>query len=138
MAALVNQRGEKVNFQDWYTDTVDIYRITESTNGALIEHTRELIAESVPCRIYQTSARAIQPQQTAAKLQQERKLMMDNGVDIRAGDELLLHRGALLGEVVEEIRAFAGEPVKYFEPLGAVIPGLAHQEITLLQEERVR
>lgn len=126
-----------MNFREWYTDTVDIYRITESTDGVLIEHSRELVAESVPCRIYQTNARAIQPQQTAAKLQQERKLMMDNSVDIRAGDELLLHRGALLGEIVEEIRAFAGEPVKYFEPFGAVIPGLAHQEITLLQEERV-
>lgn len=127
-----------MNFADWYTDTVDIYRISESTNGALVEHTRELIAESVPCRIYQTNARAIQPQQTAAKLQQERKLMADNSVDIRAGDELFLHRGALLGEIVEEIRAFAGEPVKYFEPFGGVMPNMAHQEITLLQEERVR
>lgn len=136
--ALVKKEGENVNFADWYTDTVDIYRITESADGALIEHSRELVVESVPCRIYQTNARAIQPQQTVAKLQQERKLMTDNGVDIRAGDELLLHRGALLGEIVEEIRAFAGQPVKYFEPFGGVMPSMAHQEITLLQEERVR
>lgn len=127
-----------MNFQDWYTDTVDIYRISESQNGALIEHTRELVSEGVPCRIYRTSARAIQPQQTAAKLQQERKLMTDNGVDIRAGDELLIHRGALIGKTVEEIRTFAGEPVKYFEPFGGIMPEMAHQEITLLQEEWVK
>ena len=38
---------------------------------------------------------------------------------------------------VPDIRAFAADPNLYYEPFGAVIPGLAHQEIRLLQEERV-
>lgn len=34
--------------------------------------------------------------------------------------------------------AYAANPNHFFEPFGAVIPGLAHQEIPLLQEERVK
>ena len=61
-----------------------------------------------------------------------------NQVDVRTGDELRMFRGKGLGETGVELRAFAGEPNHFFEPFGAVLPGLAHQEIPLLQEERVK
>ena len=64
-------------------------------------------------------------------------LACDNSVDIHAGDELIIHRGGRLGKSLFDTRAFAGDPHYYFEPFGAVIPGLAHQEIIILQEERV-
>ena len=35
-------------------------------------------------------------------------------------------------------RYFADTPERYYEPFGAVMPGLAHQEITLLKQERVK
>lgn len=126
-----------MNFLDWYTDTVDIYRVVQVQDGNLTRQRRQLIQEGVACRIYRTENRTPTMEQTAAYLREEYSLSCDNGVDIRAGDELHLHRGALLGHTVQTTRAFAGDPHHYYEPFGAVIPGLAHQEIRLLQEERI-
>lgn len=126
-----------MNFKDWYTDTVDIYRVVQSTEGALTVNARQLMYEGIPCRIYRDNAKPPQMSQTAASIDQSQKLACDNGVDIRAGDELIIHRGAVLGKAVFDNRAFAGEPHYHFEPFGAVIPGLAHQEIDLLQLERI-
>ena len=64
--------------------------------------------------------------------------MCDTSVDIRAGDQLIIHRGAGLGKTAPAIRAFAADPNLYFEPFGAVLPGLAHMEVRLLQQERVK
>ena len=75
--------------------------------------------------------------QQGASINQNDRLMCDNSVDIRAGDQLIIHKGGGLGKTVANIRAFAADPNYYFEPFGAVIPGLAHQEIRLLQQERV-
>lgn len=127
-----------MNWSDWYTDTVDIWRTISAEDGTLTRKERVQIAEAVPCRIYQAEEKAMQMQQTAAKMQQENSLACDNAVDIRAGDELFLHRGGRLGKETSAIRAFAGEPHYYFEPFGAVMPGLAHQEVRLLQQERVK
>ncbi len=127
-----------MNFRDWYTDTVDIWRVSEIKDGALTRHERKQIATGIPCRVYQMGDGRIQMEPTAARVEQGHWLQCDNTVDIEAGDELLIHRGAGLGKEVKQIRAFASEPNHYFEPFGAVLPGLAHQEIRLLQEERVR
>lgn len=127
-----------MNWADWYTDTVDVYRVTDVQDGALTRHEREQVLEGVPCRIYQSDNRAINMTQTAADIQQQDKLACAPDADIRAGDELLIHRGAGLGKTGPTIRAFAADPNLYYEPFGAVIPGLAHQEIRLLQQERVK
>lgn len=126
-----------MNFKDWYTDTVDIYRVVPVQEGNLTRQQRQLITKGVPCRIYRTGNSAPTMEQTAAYIREESNLSCDNAVDLRAGDELHLHRGALLGHTVQTTRAFAGDPHHYYEPFGAVIPGLAHQEIRLLQEERI-
>ena len=74
-------------------------------------------------------------QSTAAYTESEEKLACGNDADIQPGDELLIRRGQGLGRTQQTIRAFAGEPVHYYEPFGAALPGLAHQELALLQRE---
>lgn len=127
-----------MQWKDWYTDLMDIYRVTEVQDGALTRHERQQVAADIPCRIYQSDSKALSVTQTAANIQQQDKLACDVSVDVRAGDELLIHRGKRIGKPGSEIRAFAGGPTLYYEPFGAIIPGLAHQEIRLLQEERVK
>lgn len=126
-----------MNFKDWYTDTVDIYRVVQVRDGSLTRQKRELMQKGVPCRIYRTGNRTPTMEQTAAYIREESSLSCDNAVDIRVGDELHLHRSAVLGRRTAATRAFAGDPHHYYEPFGAVIPGLAHQEIRILQEERI-
>ena len=126
-----------MNWADWYTDTVDVYRDVAYLDGNLTRHRREQVLEAVPCRVYRDNDKTINMTQQAANINQDSKLACDTSVDIRAGDELIVHRGAKLGKTVLATRAFAGEPHYQFEPFGAVIPGLAHQEIRLLEEERV-
>ena len=127
-----------MQWKDWYTDLMDIYRVTEVQDGALTRHEREQVAADIPCRIYQSDSKAVSMTQTAANIQQQDKLACDVSVDVRAGDELMIHRGKRIGKPGPTIRAFAGDPTLYYEPFGAIIPGLAHQEIRLLQEERVK
>nr|DAD68825.1 MAG TPA: hypothetical protein [Myoviridae sp. ctHP32] len=127
-----------MQWKDWYTDLMDIYRVTEVQDGALTRHEREQVAADIPCRIYQSDSKAVNMTQTAANVQQQDKLACDVSVDVRAGDELMIHRGKRIGKPGPTIRAFAGDPTLYYEPFGAIIPGLAHQEIRLLQEERVK
>lgn len=127
-----------MNWADWYTDTVDIYRVTDVADGALTRHERQLVAEGVPCRIYRSGDNPIRMSQQAASIQQTDKLACGLDADIRDGDELIITRGAKLGKPGPVTRAFAADPVYYYEPFGAVIPGLDHQEIPLRQEERVK
>lgn len=127
-----------MQWKDWYTDLMDIYRVTEVQDGALTRHEREQVAADIPCRIYQSDSKAVNMTQTAANVQQQDKLACDVSVDVQAGDELMIHRGKRIGKPGPTIRAFAGDPTLYYEPFGAIIPGLAHQEIRLLQEERVK
>lgn len=126
-----------MNWSDWYTDTMSIYRVQETLDGNLTRHERAQVSENIPCRVYQSDNRAINMEQTAANLKESDRLACDVSVDVRAGDELVITRGGRLGKSGPTIRAFAGEPNLYYEPFGSIIPGLAHQEIRLLQQERV-
>ena len=127
-----------INFRDWYTDTMDIYRVVPAQDGALTRQERTLIAGGVRCRQYCASAPGLGISQTAANVTELDYVQCDNGVDVRAGDELRIHRGAVLGKTLPASRVFAGEPQYFREPFGAVLPGLAHQEIRIFQEERVK
>lgn len=127
-----------MNYADWYTDQLDIYRVQSRTEGSLIKQERVKVAEDIPCRIYRSGAHSPRMQAPAADSQSDDKLACDNAVDIRAGDELLIRRGARLGQTRQTVRAFAGDPVYYYEPFGAVLPGLAHQEVGLLQKEYLK
>ena len=126
-----------MNFHDWYTDTVDIWRVVPVQDESLTRHERRELYRNIPCRLYQVEAPEIRMSQAAASADQKDWLQCDNEVDIQAGDELIIHRGAVLGKSIPDIRAFASGPNHFFEPFGAIMPGLAHQEIRLLQQERV-
>lgn len=127
-----------MNFADWYTDTVDIWRVQATTTNSLTSNALVELYSGIPCRIYQSDSQPINMEQTAAHVKQADRLMCDTSVDIQAGDQLIIHRGAGLGKTYPSIRAFAADPNLYFEPFGAVIPGLAHQEVRLLQQEVVK
>lgn len=124
-----------MNYAGWYTDRMDIHRVTPVKDGALTRHERVQVSKDIPCRIYRSGVHGPRMQSTAAYTESVEKLACGSAVDVRAGDELLVYRGRALGQLQQTIRAFAGEPAHYYEPFGAVIPGLAHQEIALLQKE---
>lgn len=127
-----------MDYSQWYTDTADVFRVVPNKTGNLTRQTREKVLSKVPCRIYREDDKAPSMKIAAADVKQTQKIALDNSVEIRAGDELHITRGGMLGKKDEVLRAFAGPPHKFYEPFGAVIPGLAHQEITLLEEERVK
>lgn len=127
-----------MNWTDWYTDSMDVYRVQAVTDGSLTRHERVQVSSGIPCRIYQSDNKAIQMEQTAAGIHQEDRVACDTSADIQAGDELMIRRGARIGKAGPVIRAFAADPNFYYEPFGAILPGLAHQEIRLLQQERVK
>lgn len=127
-----------MDFRAWYTDTVDIYRVVSVKDGNLTRHERKLISSGIACRMYQSDSKPPTMSQDAASIKEENNLACDNSVDIQAGDELILRRGAKLGQNHETFRAFAGDPNHYYEPFGAVIPGLAHQQVKLLKQERIQ
>lgn len=126
-----------MNFYDWYTDSMDIYRVVQDTTGAVVRNTRTKVYSGIPCRIYMDSNPAPDMQRQAADFSNQMKIACRNDVDIRAGDELIITRGGRIGHHDEQSRAFAGEPHKYYEPFGAVAPQLEHQEISLHQMERI-
>lgn len=129
-----------MNYRDWYTDIVDVYRTVDKADGNLTRKEREQVLFAVPCRLYYhyMNGSEIRMHREAAAVEGTHYLQCDNSVDIQPGDELVIYRGKGLGHDVAAIRAFAGEPQHFFEPFGAAMPGLAHQEIRLLQEERVK
>ena len=125
-----------MNYADWYTDRMTIRRVRSFQEGALTRQERVTVAENIPCRVYRSGAHSPRMQPTAAYTgSADDKLACANDVDVRAGDELLIWRGKGLGQVHQPVRAFAGEAVCYYEPFGAVMPGLAHQQLALLQKE---
>ena len=127
-----------MNWQDWYTDLMDVWRNTPAKDGNLTRQERQQVLTGIPCRIYQSDNKPINMSQTASSVSQNDHLACDVSVDIHAGDELIITRGGKLGRSGPTIRAFASDPNLYYEPLGAIIPGLAHQEIRLMEQERVK
>lgn len=127
-----------MNWDDWYTDLADVYRVQQVMDGSLTRNERKQVLAAVPCRIYRSGDSPIRMSRQAASIQQTDKLACGLDADIRDGDELIITRGARLGKPGPVTRAFAADPVYYYEPFGAVIPGLDHQEIPLRQEERTK
>ncbi len=126
-----------MNWQDWYTDTMDVWRNAPVKDGNLTRQERKQVLTGIPCRIYQSDNKPINMSQTASSVSQNDHLACGISVDIRAGDELIITRGGRLGRPGPTIRAFASDPNLYYEPFGAILPGLAHQEIRLMEQERV-
>lgn len=126
-----------MNYADWYTDRMDVWRTVEYRDGSITQKERCELSVSVPCRVYQSGKGHITMRPDAARLQGRNKLACGVSVDIRPGDELLITRGAAVNVAGKPVRYFAGEVQTYPEPFGAVTPGLAHKEVGILREERV-
>lgn len=126
-----------MNYTDWYTDIMQIWRNVSANENNLTTLAPQMIAENVPCRVYQSDSQPINMQQTAAYVKQNDRLMCGIDTDIKAGDKLIIQRGGGLGYTPVTIRAYAADPNYFYEPYGAVMPGLAHIEVRLLQQERV-
>jgi hypothetical protein len=129
---LINPRN------NWYTDTMRVKRETDVERGSLTDTERVEIMSAVPCRVYRNNAPNAKHGDVSASYAASDKLACALDVDIRAGDEILITRGGALGKGGEEARYFAGSPEKYYEPFGGIKAGLAHQEIPLSSEERIK
>ena len=99
-----------MNWNDWYTDTMSIYRTQEVMDGSLTRHERALVSENIPCRIYQSDNRTINMTETASNVDQSDHLACDISVDVRAGDEIIVKRGGRLGRQGPTIRLSPGTP----------------------------
>lgn len=122
-------------FSNWYTDTVDIYRVVTMSNGNLDRQERQRINDApIPCRIYKPEKGGPNMTGTAARERSSEKMACDLSVDIQAGDELLIVRGGNLGYKNKQERYFAGNPVQYYDPVGGALTGLQHKEVGLLMD----
>jgi len=107
-------------------------------DGNVTAQERQQTGFAIPCRVYSSQRSGPGMTDTAARSQASDKLACDLGVDIRAGDELYITRGGMLGRHAEPERYFAGEPQSYYDPVGGALTGLEHQEIGLLMQNIVR
>ena len=122
-------------FEGWYTDSMDVYRNVDVSSGNLDGKKRRLVQEKIPCRIYSVKKNGPRMRQTAAMTDSIDKLACDLSVEIKAGDELHVVRGGMLGIQGDPERYFADRPHPYYDPVGGVLSGLEHQEVALLTEE---
>ena len=74
-----------MSFSDWYTDTVDVYRVENQTTNSLTTQQRVPISTGTRCRVYQSDNQPINMQLASAYFKQADRLMCDVGVDIQPG-----------------------------------------------------
>lgn len=126
-------------FSDWYTDTVDVFRVVSEIPGGgnLTRDKRKQVGFAIPCRVYSTQVKGAVPQPTAAVDRKEDKLACDISADIQIGDELIVTRGGRIGGTTTE-RYLAGKPQDFYDPVGVVHTGLDHKEVGLLADNIAR
>ena len=120
-------------FDGWYTDSVDVYRVTNAKVGNITKPTRGKVG-TYPCRVYNSVKSGPVMSERQANLRATDKLAVALGTDIVSGDELIVTRGASIGGSSSS-RYFAGDVMQYFEPVGGMFNGLAHTEVGLLLDE---
>lgn len=120
-------------FEGWYTDLVDVYRMTSSVINGVTRQSRLKVAEKIPCRVYTTAITGPAFQNTAARSMSQDKLSCALGTDIRQGDELIVTRGASVGGATEK-RYIAGTLQSYYDPVGGSLTSLTHLQVGLLDE----
>lgn len=122
---------------NWYTDTFDSFRVVDSVEGGITKHTRQAVLVGVPCRVYSNPTPSPSMNETAATTDASNQLCCPVGVNIKAGDEIIVHRSAGIGTAVSNTRYFAGKPNIYVEPFGGIIADLNHMQVALYNEERI-
>ena len=124
-------------FNGWYTDTVEVFRVTDVTVGHIKKQARTKMGQH-SCRVYQPDKSAPVLTSEAGKVMSNDKLGAPLGTDIQSGDELIVTRGGALGYSISTTRYFAGDVVPYYEPVGGAFNGLGHIEVGLLQNEVIK
>lgn len=114
-------------FDDWYQDELTIYRNVQKSEGFEDIQVREIVAEKVPCRMYEKSLGGLTTKQGGAEAQSELKMAVDIDTDIKEGDEAYIIRQ---GET-ESRRYLVGNIKRYAMPLGMYDVGLDHLEVAL-------
>lgn len=120
-------------FNGWYTDSVEVWRDTETVINFITTQARTKQG-TYPCRVYKSDKSAPIMSDREARIRTYEKLACELGTDIKPGDELIVTRGGALG-AIQTTRYFAGEVMPYFEPVGGMFNGLAHMEVGLLENE---
>ena len=72
---------------------MEIRRTENVKDGNLTRKERKVVRSGVPCRVYRSQDKAPTMTQTASNVQKTDKLACDINVDIKPGDELVIHRG---------------------------------------------
>lgn len=120
-------------FNGWYTDSVEVWRDTETVINFITTQARTKQGTH-PCRVYKSDKSAPIMSDREARIRTYEKLACEVGTDIKPGDELIVTRGGALGQT-QTTRYLAGEVMPYFEPVGNMFNGLAHMEVGLLENE---
>ena len=115
----------------WFTDLMDVYRVSSPATGGLTRQEREQVLSGVPCRVYAPQKNNVNLRATASAVSADEKLACAIDTDIQAGDEIIVTRGGALGRSVRTERYIASAPVLYFDPVGSASTGLEHMEVGL-------
>lgn len=121
----------------WFTDLMDVYRVENATAGGLTRQERTQVLSAVPCRVYAPAKNTINLRDGAATTRADEKLACAVDVDIQAGDEIIVTRGAVMGHT-RTTRYIASQPVYYYDPVGGAATGLEHQEVGIRADNIVR
>lgn len=122
---------------NWYTDYADVYRVNLVVVNGFNEHTeRILVREKMPCRVFQSSNPQTKMTTTYSSVEPRDMLACSTKEDIKAGDKLVVTRGARVGGT-GVTSYIAGEPTDYYEPYGGARPRIDHKEVPISGERKV-
>lgn len=125
-------------FSGWYTDTMMVYRIQKTKVNNMSREVRTVVNDApIPCRVYRTQISGSAIQETAATDRKTDKLACPIDTDIKENDEIIVTRGALVGGTIEE-RYIAGNPQRFYDPVGMHVTGLEHLEVGLFADNIVK
>ena len=114
-------------FDDWYGDSIDIYRVEDTIDGFETKKGRVLVRENIPCRVYEKEFANLQINKGAGNIESQLKIALDIDTNIKSGDEVIVKRQ---GET-ETTRYLVGSIKPYRMPIGNDDTGLEHKEVLL-------
>lgn len=121
---------------NWYTDLADVYRSVDTVVNGFDENHYVLMRSEMPCRVFSSSNPQTKMTTTYSSVQPTDKLACHTKEDIKAGDKIIVTRGARVGGS-GKTTYIAGEPTDYYEPYGGARPRIDHKEVPIGGERKV-
>lgn len=118
-------------FSSWYTDLVDVHRVTTWREGGITKQGLKAVYTGIPCRIYSSQVNNWAGRDGAAVARYDEKMACDANTDIKAGDTLYITRGGGLNSGRSPERYIASSPKAFYDPVGGALTGLQHLEVGL-------